>query len=141
MNDVVALTQQLVRLPSVSGNEQACVELLTDLLPNARVSRRNVWASKGEGKTLLLNSHTDTVPDSAEWTRDPWDGALENGKVRGLGSNDAKGPLAALVIAFLTTEVNGRLVLAATCDEEIGGHSASWISAPPIRSSVPPPCK
>ncbi|MHC4939680.1 MAG: M20 family metallopeptidase [Planctomycetota bacterium] len=122
MNDVVELTRELVRRPSISGNEQACVELLADLLPHAQVSGRNVWASKGKGKTLLLNSHTDTVPDSDEWTRDPWDGALEDGKVRGLGSNDAKGPLAALVIAFLTADVDGRLVLAATCDEEIGGQ-------------------
>ncbi|MHC4409178.1 MAG: M20 family metallopeptidase [Planctomycetota bacterium] len=139
MNDVVELTRELVRRSSVSGNEAECVALLADLLPNAQVSGRNVWAVKGEGdKTLLLNSHTDTVPDSPEWTRDPWDGAREGGKVRGLGSNDAKGPLAALVIAFLTTEVNGRLVLAATCDEEIGGQGLGVLrpELPPIDAAI-----
>jgi len=123
MNDVVGLTRELVKRPSVSGNESACVELLAGILPGAVVSGRNVWAAKGAGaRTLLLNSHTDTVPAGDAWTREPWDGALEDGKVRGLGSNDAKGPLAALVVAFLESEVDGRLVLAATCDEETGGE-------------------
>jgi acetylornithine deacetylase len=139
MNDVVELTRELVRRESVSGNEAECVALLADLLPGARVSGRNVWAARGEGeRTLLLNSHTDTVPASAEWTRDPWDGAREDGKVRGLGSNDAKGPLAALVVAFLTAEVDGRLVLAATCDEEIGGQGLGVLrpELPPIDAAI-----
>jgi len=137
--DVVELCRELVRRPSVSGNEADCVALLADLLPGARVSGRNVWATRGEGaRTLLLNSHTDTVPPSAEWTRDPWDGALEDGKVRGLGSNDAKGPLAALVVAFLTADVPGRLVLAATCDEEIGGQGLGVLrpELPPIDAAL-----
>jgi acetylornithine deacetylase len=139
MSDVVELTRELVRRPSVSGNEAACVELLADRLPGATVSGRNVYAVKGEGeRTLLLNSHTDTVPESAEWTRDPWDGALEDGKVRGLGSNDAKGPLAALATAFLEADVPGRLVLAATCDEEIGGQGLGVLrpELPPIDAAI-----
>ncbi|MEM8884509.1 MAG: M20 family metallopeptidase [Planctomycetota bacterium] len=139
MNDVVDLTRALVRRPSISGNEAACVELLADLLPDAKVSGRNVWALKGEGdRTLLLNSHTDTVPHSKEWTRDPWDAALEDGKVRGLGANDAKGPLAALVTAFLRYDGPGRLLLAATCDEEIGGEGLGTLrpELPPIHAAI-----
>jgi len=124
----VDLVRDLVRLPSVSGDERRCVELLADLLPGAVVSGRNVWAARGDGdedaRTLLLNSHTDTVPASAEWTRDPHAADLRDGKVHGLGSNDAKGPLAALVCAFLEAELPAgvRLVIAATCDEETGGE-------------------
>jgi acetylornithine deacetylase len=109
----------------VSGNEAACAELLRARLPGARVSGRNVWAARGDGpRTLLLNSHTDTVPASAEWTADPHGAVLDGGRVVGLGANDAKGPLAALVCAFEQAMVppGARLVLAATCDEETGGE-------------------
>ncbi|MDH3591802.1 MAG: M20 family metallopeptidase [Planctomycetota bacterium] len=122
--DVVSLTQQLVSIPSVSGAEHGCVALLAKLLPSAVVSGRNVYAVRGDGaNTLLLNSHTDTVPASAEWTNEPHAAQRRDGKIFGLGANDAKGPLAALVVAFLRARVpaSGRLVLAATCDEETGG--------------------
>ncbi len=122
--NVVELTRNLVRIPSVSGSEQGCVDLLAGLFPDAVISGRNIFAVRGDGpKTLLLNSHTDTVPTSPEWTNDPHAGELRDGKIHGLGANDAKGPLAALVCAFLAADVpaHARLVLAATCDEEIGG--------------------
>jgi len=123
--DVVELTRALVRIPSVSGNEQGCVALLRETLPGATVSGRNLFAVKGSGRlALLLNSHMDTVPASAEWTIDPHGAEVSDGKVKGLGANDAKGPLAALVCAFLKAKVpeGARLVLAATCDEETGGQ-------------------
>jgi acetylornithine deacetylase len=123
--DVVELTRALVRIPSVSGSEQGCVELLRERLGGATVAGRNVFAVRGSGPdTLLLNSHTDTVPASPEWTIDPHSGDVRDGKVQGLGANDAKGPLSALVCAFLRARVpsRGRLVLAATCDEETGGE-------------------
>jgi len=123
--NVVDLTRSLVRTPSVSGHEHGCVELLRELLPGAVVSGRNVYAVRGSGsRTLLLNSHTDTVPASDEWTVDPHAAEVRDGRILGLGANDAKGPLAALVCAFLAAEVPDgcRLVLAATCDEEVGGE-------------------
>ena len=135
MMDVVELTRALVRIPSVSGNETGCVELLRDLLPGAVVSGRNVWAARGDGgDTLLLNSHTDTVPASDEWTIDPHAAELRDGKIFGLGANDAKGPLAALVCAFLAVDVPAgkRLLLAATCDEETGGDGLGV-----LRSELP----
>jgi acetylornithine deacetylase len=139
--DVVDLTQRLVRIPSVSGEEQGCVDMLRELLPDAVVSGRNVWASKGDGKrALLLNSHTDTVPPSADWTIDPHAAELRDGKVHGLGANDAKGPLAALICAFLAAEVpaGARLVLAATCDEETGGEGLEALrpELPPVDAAI-----
>ncbi|MHC4225160.1 MAG: M20/M25/M40 family metallo-hydrolase, partial [Planctomycetota bacterium] len=89
------------------------------------VSGRNLFAVRGKGpRALLLNSHTDTVPATGDWTRDPHDAAQEGGRIHGLGANDAKGPLAALVCAFLGANLpdDARVVLAATCDEEIGGE-------------------
>jgi acetylornithine deacetylase len=124
--DVTELTRALVRIPSVSGGESECVAFLAGELRafDPVVSGRNLFAVRGDGpRTLLLNSHTDTVPASADWTLDPHAAELRDGKVHGLGANDAKGPLAALACAFATAAVpaGARLVLAATCEEETGG--------------------
>jgi acetylornithine deacetylase len=125
--NVVELTRALVRIPSVSGGEAACVERLREeLRPFApRVFGRNLFAVRGEGpRTLLLNSHTDTIPASKEWTFDPFGAELAGGRIVGLGANDAKGPLAAMAVAFASARLPGgaRLVFAATCDEETGGE-------------------
>jgi len=125
--NVVELTRALVRTPSVSGDEAACVALLREALADFApvVSGRNIFATRGDGpRTLLLNSHTDTVPSSPDWSIDPHGAELRDGKIHGLGANDAKGPLAALVCAFLRVRLpkGARLVLAATCDEETGGQ-------------------
>jgi acetylornithine deacetylase len=125
--DVIELTRALVRIPSLSGNEAECAAFLREILRKHEpvVSGRNLFAVRGKGpRTLLLNSHTDTVPATDNWTRNPHEATLEKGRICGLGANDAKGPLAALVCAFLGADLPGdaRLVLAATCDEETGGE-------------------
>ncbi len=139
--DVVDLTRALVRIPSVSGSEQGCIALLRETLQGAAVEGRNLFAVRGSGPdTLLLNSHTDTVPASPEWTIDPHGAEVRDGKVMGLGANDAKGPLAALVCAFVRAKVpaTGRLVLAATCDEETGGEGLGTLlpSLPKVSASI-----
>ncbi len=91
--------------------------------------RSNLVASfkKGNGPTLLLNAHTDTVPVTPEgWTFDPFVGTIKDGRVFGRGACDDKGELAAMVYAAEAViqsgvELNGELVLTATPDEEIGG--------------------
>ncbi|HEX5137747.1 MAG TPA: M20/M25/M40 family metallo-hydrolase, partial [Planctomycetota bacterium] len=139
--DVVELTRALVRIPSVSGSEQGCIALLRETLQGAAVYGRNLVAVRGTGEdTLLLNSHMDTVPASPEWATDPHGGELRDGKVIGLGANDAKGPLAALVCAFLRAKVpaTGRLLLAAVCDEETGGEGLGTIvdAMPKVSASI-----
>ncbi|MCK6458330.1 MAG: M20/M25/M40 family metallo-hydrolase [Planctomycetes bacterium] len=139
--DVVELTRALVRIPSVSGSEQGCIALLRETIQGATVLGRNLYAVRGSGEdTLLLNSHMDTVPASAEWTIDPHGAEVREGKVKGLGANDAKGPLAALVCAFLRAKVpsSGRLLLAATCDEETGGEGLGTLlpALPRVSASI-----
>ncbi len=124
--------REMVALRSVSGEEAALRDWIAariadrGLLPV--VSGRNVWASRGNdgGPTLLLNSHMDTVPAGPGWTRDPFKPEIEGGRLYGLGANDAKGSLAAMLVAFLSAELPerapGRLMLAATCDEEVWGE-------------------
>lgn len=149
--DVVALLQQLVAIPSVSGDEAACRDHLLAWFAShgvpARAHGRNVLAtieggaggaSAGAGggaggaagaassaeRGLLLCSHYDVVPVGPGWTRDPWDAALEGGKLFGRGSNDAKSSVAAMAVAAVLADrarLHGRLALALVCDEETGG--------------------
>lgn len=135
MSTAVALLQELVRIPSVSGTEEACRDHLRDWLTvrgvSATVSGRNVWAVvEGRrpapgGRGLLLLTHIDTVPVGPGWTREPYDGALEHGRVFGRGSNDAKSSVAAMAWALAHVDparLAGRLVVALVCDEETGGQ-------------------
>lgn len=75
--------------------------------------------------TLLLNSHHDTVRPNPGYTRDPFRPVVEDGKLYGLGSNDAGGAVAALTMAFVQlfekTDLHYNLVLAITAEEEISG--------------------
>ncbi len=133
MSGAVRLLQDLVRAPSVSGDEEACRDLLTTWLQDRGVqtwtSGRNVLGvvegSPAGDRGLLLLTHIDVVPVGPGWSRDPWDGALEDGRVYGRGSNDAKSSVAAMawVAAHLDVDdIEGRLVFAFVCDEETGGE-------------------
>ncbi|MBP9893412.1 MAG: M20/M25/M40 family metallo-hydrolase, partial [Planctomycetes bacterium] len=83
---------QLVRIKRVSGNEHEAVELFKKLFTQHGVSfkqsGRNLLAWRGSGKkTLLFNTHTDTVPANKGWTLDPHDSLRKDGRVHGLGAN------------------------------------------------------
>jgi acetylornithine deacetylase/succinyl-diaminopimelate desuccinylase-like protein len=139
-DEAVRLLQELIRLNTVNppGNETLAAELLRDYLEPFGVecelyardpARANLVArirGRGEGPSLLLLSHTDTVlADPAEWTVDPWSGDLRDGEVWGRGALDMKGQMAAnaVTIASLAREgfrPAGDLIFAATADEELG---------------------
>jgi acetylornithine deacetylase len=149
LSGVVDLLQSIVRIPSVSGDEEACRDFLANWLDDrgvdVRVSGRNVWAvveGRAEGdRGLLLLTHVDVVPVGPGWSRDAWDGALEGGKVFGRGSNDAKSSVAAMAwtAAHLDpTTIDGRLVVALVCDEETGGEGIEAIHGelPPYTAAV-----
>ena len=74
-----------------------------------------------------MNSHHDTVKPNALFTRDPFQPVIEDGKLYGLGSNDAGGPLVSLVMTFLhfydRADLRYNLVLAASAEEEISGKN------------------
>ena len=101
------LLAELVAIPSVSGNEKWLAERLAALLLDGGASvaqdGRNVCARRGDGgPTLLLNSHIDTVPPVDGWTTYPWNPRIEGDRLVGLGANDAKASVAAMLEAFLT---------------------------------------
>ncbi|MBI4612301.1 MAG: M20/M25/M40 family metallo-hydrolase [Planctomycetes bacterium] len=126
----VELLARMVRVPSVSGEEARLAGELARFVENsghrAVRSGDNLWASRGAGRrVLLLNSHLDTVPPAPGWETDPYEPRIAEGSIIGLGSHDAKGSVAAQLLAFLSvTEsdlADGRLLWTATAREETGG--------------------
>jgi hypothetical protein len=127
---------EFVAIPSVSGDEGRLADRIVGICGDAGVSAarrgRNVVAQRGDGgPRLLLNSHLDTVPPVEGWSADPWSPRLSDGRLVGLGANDAKASVAAMLEAFLTAPLHGSgsLVFAATCDEETGGEGMETLAA------------
>jgi acetylornithine deacetylase len=132
-NDAVDLLKQLISTPSFSKEEDSTAAIIeqffaTKNIPSNRLLN-NVWAVNkhfDETKpTVLLNSHHDTVKPNPQYTKDPFEPIVENGKLHGLGSNDAGGCLVSLIAAFIyfydKEDLNYNIVLAATAEEEISG--------------------
>jgi acetylornithine deacetylase/succinyl-diaminopimelate desuccinylase-like protein len=146
--EVTELLRQLLRLDTVNppGNETLAATLLHGYLARSGVSsklvaktpdRANLVArlEGGDGPTLLLMAHTDTVlADPGEWTRDPWSGDLADGEIWGRGALDMKGHVAAAAVAFASlardgVPLPGDLLLALTADEEVGvDFGMSWLT-------------
>jgi len=133
--EAIDLLQQLIARPSFSREENETADLLFHFLEEKGLAvfreKNNVWTSNkfydAAKPTLLLNSHHDTVKPNTAYTRNPFDPAIENGKLYGLGSNDAGGPLVSLLAAFLhfyhRHDLPFNLTFAATAEEEISGHN------------------
>lgn len=139
MNPLVSqsidLLQELIAIPSFSRQESKTATVIGDYLSaNGIAAKRhlnNIWATNkhfDESKpTILLNSHHDTVQPSSAYSRDPFEPHSVNGKLYGLGSNDAGGALTALIATFLhfyeQKNLNYNLLLAITAEEEISGDN------------------
>jgi acetylornithine deacetylase len=132
--EAVELLKMLVSTPSLSRHEEKAADIVEAFFknkgfsPNRKGNNIYVWAGeKDETKpTLLLNSHIDTVKPSDQWTYDPFVPTLENGKLTGLGSNDAGAPLVSLITTFLILsqkEQPYNLLFAASAEEEISGKN------------------
>lgn len=132
LNRTVELLKQLIAIPSPSRAEDGTAALLMDALaPFApRRFRNNVWCVNRcfdpSKPTLLLNSHHDTVRPAPSWTRDPFTPAVEEGRLYGLGSNDAGASAVCLLAAFAhfyDADLPFNLLLAITAEEEVGGEN------------------
>tara|TARA_R110002049_G_scaffold252263_1_gene426853 strand:+ start:168313 stop:169440 length:1128 start_codon:yes stop_codon:yes gene_type:complete len=110
VSKTLELSQQLIQKPSVTPNDEGCLDLLakrlagsgftTELLPFEDVS--NAWIRKGsESPLFVFAGHTDVVPTGPEnkWTHPPFDATVDNGQLHGRGSADMKTGIAAMVIA------------------------------------------
>ncbi len=104
---VIALARDLVRLPSLSGQEERVAQRLAEEMERLNFDR--VWidpvgnvigqVGTGEPPILIFNGHMDTVGvgDPRAWGHDPFGGEIVDGYLYGRGSVDMKGPLAAMV--------------------------------------------
>ncbi|HLW19772.1 MAG TPA: M20 family metallo-hydrolase [Cyclobacteriaceae bacterium] len=140
-SEAVSLLKKLIEAPSLSKEEEATATIIADYLDskNIPVSRQgnNVWATNRyfdpQLSTILLNSHHDTVKPNRGYTKDPYRAIVEDGKLYGLGSNDAGGCLVSLISAFIyfyDKEIPYNLILAASAEEEISGKGGIELLLP-----------
>jgi len=131
----VTLLQSLIKIPSFSKEEDKTADILVDFLQKEDIpfhrKLNNVWAYNQyfdkSKPSILLNSHHDTVKPNAGYTRDPFKADIENGKLYGLGSNDAGAALVSLLATFLhfygQKHLAYNLIWAGTAEEEISGKN------------------
>lgn len=131
--DSLELLKQLISTSSFSKEEEQTANIIEQFLQQREVKTmrklNNVWAYNRhfdpKKPTMLLNSHHDTVKPNSGYTRDPFAPTVEEGKLYGLGSNDAGGCLVSLIATFLyfydQEGLSYNVCLAATAEEEISG--------------------
>lgn len=128
----VDLLKQMIATPSLSRNENDVADLIEKWMNDRglRVERIGNNLILGldnvvDGKpVIMLNSHIDTVKPASGYTRDPFTPSVEEGRLWGLGSNDAGGPMVSLLATyrFLTqSEQPYNLIYVASCEEEVSG--------------------
>jgi acetylornithine deacetylase len=140
----IQLLQQLIAIPSFSREEGLTADLIERFLKEHGVKTHrklnNLWAWNNHfdasKPTILLNSHHDTVKPNSGYTRDPFDAKIEDGKLHGLGSNDAGGCLVSLIIVFIyfydRENLKYNFCLATTAEEEITGVNGLELIIPQI---------
>jgi len=149
-DDIAALTQDLIRFPTVNPPGEAyrpCAEFVGARLArrgfkieyaraegapgdNDQYPRINVIArheGSGPGRCVHFNGHLDVVQTGAGWTVDPFGGVTRDGKVYGRGACDMKGGIAAAIVAVEAMidsglELPGAIEISGTVDEESGGY-------------------
>lgn len=157
-NEIVDLLSDLVMIPSVTGDEGKIQRYIAKFL-NEMGLEVDVWESDweelkkhpeyvsvtrgydgrpnvvavlkgtGGGKSLLLNGHTDTVPNGPldSWQFDPLSAEISNGRLYGRGSSDMKSGVAAIIMAVKSivesgSKLKGDVILDFVVDEELSGH-------------------
>ena len=132
-SESIELLKQLIATPSFSKEEDQTAGIIGKYFAQKNIAGsrvgNNVFALNkyyNESKpTILLNSHHDTVKPNAQYTKTPFTPVIEDGKLYGLGSNDAGGCLVSLIATFLyyyeKVDSSYNIVFAATAEEEISG--------------------
>lgn len=155
-DDLIALTQDLVRIPTLNppgefyddccrylgerlaarGFEVAYFRAVGTPGDSDRYPRMNIVARRGSsnGPCVHFNSHIDVVTVGADWTEDPFGAELKGDRIFGRGTCDMKGGLAASIIAveaYLEQFPNhrGAIEISGTADEETGGYGGvAWLA-------------
>lgn len=150
-SEAVSLLQSLIAIPSVSREEEKAADFLQTYIEQHGINTgrkgNNVWClCPGfdlKKPTLLLNSHIDTVKPVNGWRKQPFTPSLgSNGKLYGLGSNDAGASVVSLLQTFLhlcRTRQTYNLIFLASCEEEVsgkGGIECVLPELPPIDFAI-----
>lgn len=132
-DEALALLKRLVSTQSYSRQEGDTAVIVADWLrergaePERYGNNVVAWhrSSIPGAPALMLNSHHDTVRPGNGWLTDPFDPVVQDGRLTGLGSNDAGGALVVLLAAFIAlldhTDLPYTICMAATAEEEISG--------------------
>lgn len=142
--EYIALLEKLIETPSFSREEDKTATLIESFLAEKSIGfqriKNNIIARNKDFNDkkpiLLLNSHHDTVRPNSSWKKDPFTPVVVDGKLYGLGSNDAGGPLVALLSAFVAffdqADLPYNLIFAATAEEEISGENGLELVLPEL---------
>lgn len=143
----INLLKQMIAAPSISGNEKEVSAIVLNFLKDngyspIQIGYNIIVKSKDyvEGRpTLMLNSHLDTVKPAEGWETDPYMPTEIDGKLFGLGSNDAGASVVSLISAFIETD-NTKLpynrLFVASVEEEISGPNGMYKALPQIKNVV-----
>jgi acetylornithine deacetylase len=144
--NAISLLKNLIETQSFSKEEENTAKLIEGWFNENEIpfkrTKNNIWATNkhfDESKpTMLLNSHHDTVRPNTAYTKDPLKAIVEDGKLYGLGSNDAGGCLVSLIATFTNyyalKNLKYNLVIVASAEEENSGPNGlnSMLSIIPI---------
>lgn len=131
--EAISLLKSLIATPSFSSEEENTAKLIEAWFDNNNIpfkrENNNIWAYNkhfAESKpTLLLNSHHDTVKPNQAYTLNPFEAIEQDGKLFGLGSNDAGGCLVSLIATFTyfyeAENLPYNIVMVASAEEESSG--------------------
>ncbi|WP_295770215.1 M20 family metallo-hydrolase [uncultured Mucilaginibacter sp.] len=143
-SEAVNLLKSLISTQSFSREEDKTADIIEAFFNQQNISTQrklnNVWAyNKYYDKTkptILLNSHHDTVKPNSGYTRNPLEPAVEDGKLYGLGSNDAGGCLVSLIAVFMhfyeQTDLKYNFCIATTAEEEVSGTNGLELVIPDL---------
>ena len=134
-SEAILLLKELIETSSFSSEEDQTALLIQNWFKQYKMEHKraynNIWATNKHfdpsKPTILLNSHHDTVKPNSGYTKDPFKAIVEDGKLYGLGSNDAGGSLVSLIAAFTyfyeKKNLEYNLVVVASAEEESSGQN------------------
>lgn len=142
--DAIGLLKKLISVQSFSREEEGTARLIESFFESKGIpfsrKKNNIWAFNryfdADKPTVLLNSHHDTVKPNNSWTMNPFEPVVKDGKLFGLGSNDAGGCLVSLLVTFAwffdRDDLSYNLVMIASAEEEISGKEGIEIVVPEL---------
>lgn len=140
-SESIALLKDMIEISSLSRDEEKVAEMIRERLTSFGLSyeteKNNSWIRSKNwiegGKTVLFNSHIDTVKPSSAWSYDPYKATVVEDKIFGLGSNDAGASVVSQLAAFRylnDQDRNFNMIWSATAEEEITGPNGVVLVLP-----------